>query len=126
MKLRGFTLIELIISFTIIIVLLLGAAQLTIHSLFVKRRSDISVKSAELASSKLEHLKALPFESEELGDGYSADRIQGAPGKEQYLRKWHIHEVSLHLKRVEIECISESNPKKGIRMVLYYSRELDF
>jgi Tfp pilus assembly protein PilV len=126
MKLRGFTLIELLISFTIIIILVMGAAQLTIHSLFVKRRSDIAVRSAELASSKLEYLKALQFESEELGQGFSVDQLKDSAGSENYQRKWQIDEVSPRLKRIEIECSSESCPKKGVRLVLLCSRELGF
>jgi Tfp pilus assembly protein PilV len=126
MKLKGFTLIELLISFTIVVMLVIGAAQLTIHSMFVKRRSDIAVRSAELASAKLEYLKALPFESEELAEGFSVDQFQDAPGSEHYQRMWQVHEVSSHLKRIEIECSSESCPKKGVRLVLLYSRELGF
>jgi len=126
MKLRGFTLIELLISFTIVIILVMGAAQLTIHSLFVKRRSDIAVRAAELASSKLEYLKALPFESKELGQGFSVDELQDSPGRENYQRKWQIDEVSSRLKRIEIECNSESCPTKGVRLVLFCSRELGF
>jgi len=126
MKLKGFTLIELLISFTIVVLLVIGAAQLTIHSVFVKRRSDIAVRSAELASSKLEYFKALPFESEELAEGFSVDQLQDAPGSEHYQRKWKIHEVSSHLKLIELECSSESCPKKGVRLVLFYSREMGF
>lgn len=126
MKLRGFTLIELLISFTIIIILIMGAAQLTIHSLFVKRRSDIAVRSAELACSKLEYLKALPFESEELRQGSSVDQLRDSPGSENYQIRWQIDEVSSRLKRIEIECNSESSPKKGVRLVLFCSRELGF
>jgi len=126
MKLRGFTLIELLISFTIVVLLVTGAAQLTIHSVFVKRRSDIAVRSAELASAKLEYLKALPFESEKLAEGFSVDRLQDSPGSEHYQIKWQILEVSSHLKRIEIECTSESCQKKGVRLVLFYSREMGF
>ena len=126
MKIRGFTLIELLISFTIIIILVMGAAQLTIHSLFVKRRSDIAVRSAELASYKLEYLKALSFESEELGQGFSVDRLQDSPGSVNYQIKWQIDEVSSRLKRIEIECSSDSCPQKGVRLVLFCSRELGF
>jgi len=53
---QGFTLLELLISFAIVAILLLGAAQLTLHSLYVKRTSDCSLESAELASDKLEYL----------------------------------------------------------------------
>lgn len=126
MKRKGFTLIEILISFTIVVILVMGAAQLTIHSLFVKRRSDMTVRSAELASSKLEYLKALPFESQELAEGFSVDQIQEEPGSENYQRKWQIHDISSHLKRIEIECSSESCPQKGVRVVLFYSRELGF
>ncbi len=104
----------------------MGAAQLTIHSLFVKRRSDVAVRSAELASSKLEYLKALPFEGEELQEGFSVDNPQDTSGNEIYQRKWEIYDVSAHLKRIEIECSSESYPTKGARVALFYSGKLGF
>ncbi len=126
MKPKGFTLIELLISFAIVVILVMGAAQLTIHSLLVKRRSDLSMTSAEMASSKLEYLKGLPYESDELGEGFSVERLQDDSRDEFYQRIWRIKDVSPHLKRIEMECYSESYPKKGVRLVLFFSRELGF
>ncbi len=123
---KGLTLIELLISFAIVVILVMGAAQMTIHSLLVKRRSDLSVASAEMASSKLEYLKGLPFESAELGVGFTIERLQDDRGNEYFQRRWQIHDVSPHLKRIEMECYAESCPKKGMRVVLFSSRELGF
>ena len=60
---RGFTLVEVLVSFALVFILITGTAQLTIHSLLVKRRADGNLRTAELASSKLEYLKSLPYES---------------------------------------------------------------
>ncbi len=65
-KKRGFTLVEVLVSFALVFILITGTAQLTIHSLLVKRRADCNLRTAELASSKLEYLKSLPYESDEL------------------------------------------------------------
>ena len=126
MKPKGFTLIELLISFAIVVILVIGAAQLTIHSLLVKRRSDLSMTSADMASSKLEYLKGLPYESDELREGFSTDRFLDDRSDEYYQRKWQIKNVSPHLKRIEMECFPESYPRKGVRLVLFCSMELDF
>jgi Tfp pilus assembly protein PilV len=60
-KNQGFTLFEVLISASIVILLLIGLTQLTIHSLLVKRLSDYRMNSAELVSSKLEYFSPSYF-----------------------------------------------------------------
>lgn len=123
---QGFTLIELLISFSIIMLLILGGIQLILHSILVKRRSDYSVTSAELASSKLEYFKSLPFENEELNEGFKREVLKGDTLLGSYRREWRIQNVSSDMKKIEMECFSENCPEKKIRLVLYLSRKLGF
>lgn len=122
----GFTLIELLISFSIIMLLILGGTQLTLYSILSKRRSDYSLKSAELASSKLEYFKSLPFESEELSKGFKREFLTGRSLPGSCRREWRIQDVSSEMKKIEMECFFENCPQKKIRLVLFLSRELGF
>lgn len=122
----GFTLLELLIAFAIVAILLLGAIQLTCHSLYVKRTSDCSLESAELASDKLEFLRSLPFESKELEENSSVERIQSQRGNDVFMREWTISDISPDMKEIEVMCYSESCGHKITRLVLFYSRKLGF
>jgi prepilin-type N-terminal cleavage/methylation domain-containing protein len=124
--LYGFTLLELLISFAIVAILLLGAAQLTLHSLHVKRTSDYSLESAELASDKLEYLKSLPFESQELEESVNVESIKSQKRNDIFRLEWIIYDVSMNMKKIEVECYSVSCVYKKARLVLLYSKELGF
>jgi prepilin-type N-terminal cleavage/methylation domain-containing protein len=123
---QGFTLLELLISFAIVSILLLGAAQLTLHSVHVKMTSDCSLESAELASDKLEYLKSLFFESQELKESSHVERIRSQKREDVYVREWTVLDVAPDMKKIEVVCYSESCAQRRARIVLFYSRELGF
>ena len=123
---RGFTLVEFLVSFTLVTLLLTGTVQLTIHSLLVRRNAELNFKIAEHASVLCEHFKSLPYESEELKEGLIAETITEQDSSETFIRKWKIEEISPRLKKIELEVTSEKFSQKKIRLVLYVSRELGF
>jgi len=123
---HGFTLVEVLVSLALVFILITGTAQLTIHSLLVKRRADCNLKTAELASSKLEHLKSLPYESDELKESFQMESVRGEGLLETFWREWRIQDISSNMKRVEIEIFSENYPRKKLRMVLFLSKDLGF
>ncbi len=123
---HGFTLVEVLVSFALVFILITGTAQLTMHSLFAKRRADCNLRSAELASSKLEYLKSLPYESDELKEGFQIESVRGAGLLETFWRELKIQDISSSMKRVEIEIFSENHPQKKLRIVLFISRDLGF
>lgn len=123
---QGFTLVEFLVSLTLVTFLLTGTVQLTIYSLLVKRNAELNFKIAEHASSLFEHFKSLPYESEELKEGLVAETIKEEGSFETFIRKWKIAEISPHLKEIELEVTSEKYSQKKIRLVLYISRELGF
>jgi len=123
---RGFTLLELLISFAIVALLLSGTAQLTLYSVHAKRVSGCSLESMELASDKLEKLKSFPFGSQELEEDVYAERIESQRRNDVFHREWVIYDLSGSLKRIEMECYSESCVQRKTRLVLFYSGVLGF
>jgi Tfp pilus assembly protein FimT len=123
---EGFTLLEFLISFAVVVILLMGAAQLTLLSVSTKRTSDCSVESAELASRKLEYLKSHLFKSNELAEESLVEWVKSQRGNEMFRREWMIEDVSGSIKKIETECYAESCPYKSVRLVLFCSRELGF
>ena len=117
---QGFSLIEVLFAFVITFTLVLGTAQLLTESLLCKIKSDLRFELSELASSKLETIKAFPFDSPQLMEGFYSERI------EVYLCQWQVKVLSSNLKNVELECFPESDPERRIRLALYLSRELGF
>lgn len=123
---KGFTLVEFLVSFTLVTILIISTIQLTINSLFVKRRADCNIRSAELVSSMLEYLKSLPYENDELREGLHVEHLKGENILGTFRREWKIQDVSPDIKRIEIESFSESYPQKKTRVILYLSRGLGF
>jgi Tfp pilus assembly protein PilV len=122
----GFTLVEFLVSFTLVTLLITGTAQLTIHTLFVKRNADLNMKTAELASSFLEYIKSLPYESDELNEGSREKSIKEEGFLEIFIRQWNVTDIAPNLKRIEVKCFSENRRFKKTRLVLYLSKELGF
>jgi prepilin-type N-terminal cleavage/methylation domain-containing protein len=122
----GFSMIELLIAMSITSVFILGTAQLTLHSIHLKRKSDCLVRAAELASTALEHLKSFPYDSMELEDDDHQEIIKDERSNHLFLRGWMIREASASLKKIEMDCYPENHPRKRIRVVLVLSRELGF
>jgi len=126
MKKQGFSLLEFLISFSLLMFVITATAQVIIHSLLAKRRAEINSKIVELAALKLEYFKSLPYESNELSQGQQSESLQGNLPLETYSRSWKIQDVSSNLKKVEIEVSSQTGHHKKTRLVLFISRKLGF
>lgn len=122
----GFTLVEFLVSFTLVTLLITGTVQITIHTLFIKRNADLNMKTAELASSFLEYLKSLPYESDVLKVGSREESIKEDGSRETFRREWKVTDIDANMKRIEVECFSENRRFKKTRLVLYLSKELGF
>jgi hypothetical protein len=84
------------------------------------------MESAELAACKLERLKSLLFESNELGEEAIIDRLEGRKVNEIFHQEWRIEDISAGLKRIEMVCYPLSYPHKSARLVLFCSTDLGF
>lgn len=122
----GFTLIEFLICSSIITFLIVGTAQMMSHSLLVKKRSECSIKSVELASAKLEYLKSLSYEDEKLNAGSVSEFVRTGDSENLFYREWRIQDVDADMKKIEIGCFHVNYPQKGTRLVLFLSGKLGF
>lgn len=125
-KENGFSMIELLIAMSITSIFILGTAQLVLHSIHLKRKSDCLVRAAELASTALERFKSLPYDSMELENTDYAETIQDERSSHLFFRGWTIRRVTASLKRIEMDCFAQNYPRKRIRTALFLSRELGF
>jgi hypothetical protein len=122
----GFSMIELLVSFSVIMLLVIGITELMIYSMRVKYRGDINLQTAELAASKLEFLKSLSFDSPGLNDGTKTEKVLGEDGKKTFWRTWVVERLTSHTKKVEMTCFFENQKEKQTRIILFISEKLGF
>jgi prepilin-type N-terminal cleavage/methylation domain-containing protein len=123
---HGFSFIELLISSTIILLLILGTAQALIYSIFIKSKVHAYITATELAKTRLEYFKSLAFEDLELQPTVWTETISQSNNQSRYQIKGKISGESTSLKRIEIECHSDLHPQKRMRVVLLISKQLGF
>ena len=126
MKLKGFSLIELLISLTIILILVTGIAELLVYSLSAKRKAEAHIKVLNYITAKLEQIKTCDFEGDELQEGDSSEILGDVDSQETFHRETKVRNAGPDLKRIEVSIFSEVRPGQGAQMVLFLSRELGF
>jgi len=125
-KKKGIGLIEILVSLAVSLVLLTGIAELLVLSLRVKMRAEEHIKIADLAASKLEELKTYGFESEELAEGTSLEKIKDKQSQEYYCRETEIADLGTDFKKIEVSIYPETKPQRKTLVVLFISRDLGF
>lgn len=121
----GFGFIEILISFVITFLLILGTAQLTMLSLLSKRNSDLRFTISEHLFSKLESFKSLSYESI-LEEGTYNECTRDLTGGAVFIWNWHIYSISTNLTGIEMGGYPENHPEKEIRLIVYISQDLGF
>jgi prepilin-type N-terminal cleavage/methylation domain-containing protein len=126
MKKKGFSLIELLISSSLILFLIVGAAQLLGLSLAAKRNADFLFRAARLASSRLESLKSLPHDSPDLRAGAHEEVVIDPSSPETFRIAWRVEDIDQSLKKVVLDFFSPIKPRKTAVFCLLLCRELEF
>jgi prepilin-type N-terminal cleavage/methylation domain-containing protein len=125
-KKKGFSLIELLISSSLILFLIAGTAQLLGLSLAAKRSADFHFRAARLASSRLESLKSLSHNSAELEAGAHEEFIIDPSSPETFWLGWRVEDLDENLKKVILEFFSPNKPGRKAVFCLLLCRELEF
>jgi prepilin-type N-terminal cleavage/methylation domain-containing protein len=125
-KKEGFSLIELLISSSLILFLIAGAAQLLGLSLVAKRNADFHFRASRIAFSRLESLKSLPHDSEELKAGAHEELVIDPSSPETYRIAWRVEDMDQSLKKVVLEFSSPKKPQRKAVFCLLFCRELEF
>jgi prepilin-type N-terminal cleavage/methylation domain-containing protein len=126
MKKDGFSLIELLISSSLILFLIGGAAQLLALSAAAKRSAEFHFQAARLASSRLEQLKTHPCEGPDLEAGVHEELVVDPYSKEPFRLGWSVEDLDENLKKVVLELAAEAKPRRKAVFCLLISRELEF
>ena len=125
-KNNGFSFIELLVASVIIFSLIMGTAQLTIHSMMLKKWSDHRMNASTIISSQLEQLKSQFFSRAECQEGFYNASIKGQAGNQPFILEWTIQSIPVGMKSIELRCFPESSPQRETRLLVYLSDELGF
>ncbi len=123
---RGFSLIELLISSALILFLISGTAQLLVFSLAANRTADSHFAAARLASSRLEKLKSLPFDDENLQAGRHGEDIADPASPEVFSMRWEVEDKEDDLKKIILAIHPRGQPQRTTVFCLLLCRELKF
>jgi prepilin-type N-terminal cleavage/methylation domain-containing protein len=122
----GFSLIELLISSSLILILITGTAQLLIFSLAAKRTADSHFTAVRRASSRLEELKSLPFDDESLKAGSHEEEIADPASPEKFTIHSRVEDIDENLKKIVLAIHPLGEPQRRTAFCLLLCRELEF
>lgn len=125
-KTSGFSFIELLVSFAVSFLLILGTIQLTLHSMMVKKRSDFRLNECSLISSQLEQLKSLFFSGGEWQEENHSLTIKAPGGHQFFILEWTLLSDPAGNKSIKMSCFPESAPQRKTEVLLFLSEELGF
>jgi len=126
MAAKGFTLIETFLGLALAVFLMAGTSQLMIRAAHLKKKSDGLTASAALAASKLEGLRALPFDSHDLAEGDYQEEVKDSGTGRPFQVMWTIEEVDGQVKRVTVLAKPARTSERGTELSLTLSRPLGF
>ena len=126
MKKGGFSLIEVLITMSLGLLLILGAAELVGFSIWAKRRGDAASGMARAVTARLEGLKALPFGSEGLRPGNYAETVTDELSKTTFIEEWTVEDAGDRMRKVSLRISPADRPGGGASLVLFISEDLGF
>ncbi len=123
---EGFSLVERLVAFVVIMLTLLTTAQLLILSQVIQNRYRDHIRALDTITERLEHLRSLPFDSPELEAGQYSE-VQGDVDRERsFTLSWTISVVSPRMKSVRIACARTGYPERKTETILFLSQDLEF
>jgi Tfp pilus assembly protein PilV len=126
MKAPGFTMIETLLASCLTLLIIVATAQLMARSLAAQNRADFHFRASVLASSKLEHLKSLAFDSQDLVAGLHQEVIVDGLTGEIYQVESNIAETGESAKTVVLRISPQTRPQWQAVFCLILSKELEF
>jgi Tfp pilus assembly protein PilV len=125
-KVRGFSLIEILISSSLILFLIMGVAQMLVFSLGAKRTADCHFTAARRASLKLEEFKSLTFDDDRLLAGTYAEEITDPASPDTFSIRWRIEDEDENMKKVVLAIHPRHQPQRRTDFCLLLCREMEF
>jgi prepilin-type N-terminal cleavage/methylation domain-containing protein len=126
MKERGFSLIEVLVSMTLALVLLVGTAELVTLSIWAKRKGDTTSGLTQSLIARLEGLKSLCFGSGGLLPGDYSETVRDGAGRGVFLHEWTAEDIGERMTRVRIRVSPAGRPQSGASAILWISKDVGF
>lgn len=124
-KRSGYSLIELLIASSLLIIMIIGTGQMILLSWRFKMRADAASEAADLASSRVEALR--PNLTNNSGISLGSDVVvPSGRTKMAFDLTWSTKDHSPGLRVLEIHCSPRSLPQKGTSLMVYLSATLGF
>jgi prepilin-type N-terminal cleavage/methylation domain-containing protein len=125
MKHSGVSLIEVLVAMTLVLCLLVGAAELLGQAIQAQRFASERLALASLAAAKIEELKTLPFENPSCETGIDHIALDGGKGKIACL-EWQTENTTPDLKKITLKIYLENRREQSLAAALLISRHLGF
>jgi prepilin-type N-terminal cleavage/methylation domain-containing protein len=126
MKKPGFSLIEVLVSMTLALILLLGTAELVTLSIWARKKGDTTAALTNALSARAEGLKSWAFGSGGLPPGEDSETVRDEAGRGLILHEWTIEDDGERLSKVRIRVGPAGRPWTGSSLVLLISKDLGF
>jgi len=123
---RGFTLIEVLVTLSLVTLLVAGTGELISLSLLAKRKAEAHAGGIHHLTDKLEGLRSLPFDDPELRAGLYEKEIAALGPVPAFLVEWNIEDLSGGMKRIGICVSSRGRTRATAKAVLLVSEKLGF
>lgn len=126
MSSRGFTLIEVLVTLSLVTFLIAGTGELISLSLLAKKKAEAHAGVIHHLTDKLESLRSLPFEDPELRAGQYEEEIAAQGADPAFLVEWNIEDLAGGMKRIGIFVSSRGRTPATAKAVLLVSEKLGF
>ncbi len=118
--------IELLIALSLIVFIISGTAELISLSLLVKRKAEIQLEMVRIITDKLEDLRCLSFNDEDLSPGTFRETVQREGGEGRFLLEWAVENISSSMKRIGLTARSLGRDGSLGRTALLLSERMGF
>lgn len=123
---KGFTLIETLLSLALAVFLITSTAELMMRAAHLKKKSDTLTASSGLASSKLEMLRSLPFDSAALAEGMYQELVKDRATGRLFEIQWTIEKTDDQVKLITVQAAPSRTAERGTELRLTLARPLGF
>jgi hypothetical protein len=123
---RGSGFVEVLVAAALVLLLVVGTAEMLTLSLKAKRRGDVLAAMTHAVSDRFDGLRARPYQDAALAAGTYAETVRVDPGGCLIAETWEVAEDSDGLKRVRLTVREAGRPGPGTAAVLFIARDLGF
>jgi type II secretory pathway pseudopilin PulG len=123
---QGSSLVEVLVAMALVLLLVVGAAEMLTLALRAKRRGDAAAALTHAVQDRFESLRSRPFGDPALSAGDHAETVRVEPGGCLIAETWEIADEGDGWKRVRLRAREAGRLGPETVAVLFISRDLGF